>query len=207
MDNKEGLATTSLIIGIISIVLSFFLGVIVIPIIIIGVVIGIVNVVTGGKKYAGIILNSIAFIFNIIWSFVLLFFAIFILAINVNKDSIDKFVEFVNEKSNNTSILGDWDCYLNSDDNYIVYVTFNSNNGFKWSKFNELDYNYVKGKYSYIDDKLNLEGTEFVVDGVLQDSLYISEYNVSFNDKELILYNSKTHNKYYCEKSIIDRED
>jgi energy-coupling factor transporter transmembrane protein EcfT len=204
MDNKEGLATASLIIGIIGIVLSFFLGVIVIPLIIIGVVIGIVNVATGGKKYAGIILNSIAFIFNIIWSFILMFLLVFIFAINVNKDSINKFIEYVNEeKVSTTSILGDWDCHMNSDDSYIVFVSFNANNSFKWSKYNELDYNYVKGEYSYNDNKLKLEGTEFVVDGVLQDSLYISEYDVSFDRNELVLYNSKTHNKYYCSKNIM----
>ena len=205
MDNKEGLATASLIIGIVSIVLTFFLGLVVIPLIIIGVILGIVNVIIGGKKYACIILNSIAFIFNIIWSFVLMFLLLFVFIINVDKSNIMEWFDYVvNEK---TSILGEWDCDLQSGDNSIVYVTFDNNMAFKWSKYNDLDYNYVKGKYTYENDVLHLEGDEFVVDGVLQDSLYISEYNVSKDDNNLLLYNSKTHNKYYCKKRIIDIED
>ena len=194
MDNKESLATWSLLLGIIGLILSFFLGFLILPLIIIGIVLGIVNVTTGGKKFAGIIVNSIAFIINLIWSFFLIFMLLLIFVFNVSKTHYNKFI--LND-TDNISILGEWNCYLDSSEDYVVSIEFNDNNEFLWSKYDDKDNNHVFGDYVYVKNNLYLDGREFVVDGIVQDSSYHANYDVSY-DEGLVLFNNKSNNRYYC---------
>ena len=179
MDNKESLATWSLLLGIIGLILSFFLGFLILPLIIIGIVLGIVNVTTGGKKFAGIIVNSIAFIINLIWSFFLIFMLLLIFVFNVSKTHYNKFI--LND-TDNISILGEWNCYLDSSEDYVVSIEFNDNNEFLWSKYDDKDNNHVFGDYVYVKNNLYLDGREFVVDGIVQDSSYHANYDVSYDE-------------------------
>lgn len=68
----NGLAVASIIIGVLSIILSFFLNVIVIPLAIVGLVLGIVSK-TKGAKVVGILLNILAIILPII---IIVFFGV-----------------------------------------------------------------------------------------------------------------------------------
>ena len=74
--NKEGLGTASMIIGIISIIFSLgtwllFPLLITVPLILVGIILGIVNLVKGGKKFAGLILNGVAIVTSIIFAIVI----------------------------------------------------------------------------------------------------------------------------------------
>lgn len=82
---SEGLGTASLVIGIIALVLSFTCFVlfplfIVIPLALTGLILGIVNKVKKGKKFAGIILNAVAIFVSIVMA--ILFIVVFAVAVD-----------------------------------------------------------------------------------------------------------------------------
>lgn len=72
---QDGMGTASLVIGVISVVLSFVCNVLIIPLAILGLVFGLICKTKGGKKTAGIILN----ILGIVIPIVILIFAIVVL--------------------------------------------------------------------------------------------------------------------------------
>ena len=65
-NKKEGLGTASMIIGIISLILVFIISLGVLPLALVGLILGIVNKTQKGKKVSGIILNTIAMILSFI---------------------------------------------------------------------------------------------------------------------------------------------
>ena len=205
---KEGLGVASMVIGIISLVLSFtcivFIPIIItLPLSIVGVVLGIVNVCKKGKKFSGIILNIASIIISCILAFVVFPIIVGIglvgtVASEASKDGSDvnKFLnQFYNELDRGTSdnyVAGKYNCKAYSDSgedsDYLVRFELNKDNTFMWGKYNDTENNYVKGTYTFTDlDKTNgdrsyayynvkLNGSEFYKDGEKQDELYESEY-------------------------------
>ena len=206
--NKEGLGKASLVIGIISLILSFTC-IILIPIIIslplsiLGLVLGIVNVAKKGKKFAGIILNVLAIINSFILGFIvapiILSLGIFAgVASEASKEGSDtnKFLnQLYNELDRSTSdnyVAGNYNCKSfdgsGEKGDYIVRFELNENNTFMWGKYNDTSRNYVRGTYTFEDLKkkngsgeysyynIKLTGSEYYNDGVKQDEPYGSEY-------------------------------
>lgn len=200
---KNGLATASMIIGIISLIFSFILNIFIFPLAIIGLILGIVNKNKCGQKIAGIVLNIVSMIISII---VLITF-IFIIFI---------FEHHWEENFAPTPVSGSWNCKSfggsGVGDNYIVSLYLDNSNYFSWNKYNDEYNNHVYGYYTYTDlEKTNnsgeykyynlkLDGYEFVSDGELQDEDYVAEYEIGINDEqgEAILMNIYTYNMYYC---------
>ena len=225
---KEGLGTASLVLGIISLVLSFsciiFLPIfIVIPLALIGLILGIVNKAKKGKKFAGIILSALALVISVIMC--IIFFAIVsVISDEASTDGTDlnRFLnQLYNELDRETSdnyVAGKYNCksYDGSGekDDYIVHFELNKDNTFLWGKYNDTDRNYVKGSYTFTDlEKTNhsgdykyynvkIDGDEYYNEGVKQDEEYASEYEFGITaqntKKQGILMNTKTYNMYYC---------
>ena len=196
--NSKWKNTTSLVIGIISLVLVFIFQIFTIPLSIIGLVFGIMSVKENKKNKVGLILNIIS-----------LGLAIPILLLYSNLLGIG---------SNPT--VGTWDCKAfnngyNEDLEYIITMKLEKNNKFKWNKYNDEKNNYVIGEYEFVDlHKTNNNGTasyysiiltgdEFVNNGVLQTEPYKSEYEMGIikNSDEAILMNVQTYNMYYCHRN------
>ena len=225
---KEGLGTASLVLGIISLVLSFtciiFLPIfLVLPLALIGLILGIVNKAKKGRKFAGIILNTLALIISIIMC--VLFFAIIGVAVDEASTDGTEFNKFLNQlyneldrETSDNYVSGKYNCkgYDGSGEkeDYIVRFELNKDNTFLWGKYNDTDKNYVKGSYTFTDlEKTNhsgeykyynikIYGDEYFNEGVKQDEKYESEYEFGITaqntKKQGILMNTKTYNMYYC---------
>lgn len=201
--NNNGLAIASLIIGIVSVFLSFFINIFIFPISITGLILGIVNKNKCGQKVAGIILNSLSMVIALI----ILIASIFIIGF---------LADFTEEDFVSNPVSGVWNCKsfdgTGESDEYLITLKLDSNYNFSWSKYeDELD-NHVYGTYTYIDENktnysgdysyymIDLVGEEFVSNGILQDQEYKSQYEMGINEEygEAILMNVSTYNMYYC---------
>lgn len=190
--------TTSLVIGIISLILVFIFQILTIPLSIVGLVFGIISVKENKRNKVGLILNIIS-----------LGLAIPILLLYSNLLGIS---------SNPT--VGTWDCKAYNNGNYedleyIITMNLEKNNKFKWSKYNDEKNNYVIGEYEFTDlHKTNntgtvnyysivLTGDEIVDNGVLQTDPYKLKYEMGLtkNSNEAVLINAETYNMYYCHKN------
>lgn len=192
--NSKWKSTTSLVIGIVSLILSFIFQIFSIPLSIVGAVFGIISV---KDNKVGLILNIISLVI-----------AITILLAYSNLLGIVS-----------NPVLGTWDCKAynssgnyNDDSGYIVTMKLEKNNRFKWNKYNDEKNNYIIGEYELVDlHKTNYSGTasyysiiltgdEFVNNGVLQTELYKTEYKMGIvkNSDEAVMINVQTYNMYYC---------
>lgn len=224
---NEGLGVASLVIGIISILFALIFNIWTIFIPIIGLILGIVNKVTGHKKVSGIVLNIIAIVLSIIMFFVWTFIiglAIGETAKEASKDGSDvnkALNQIYNEIDRGTSdnyVAGKYNCKsfdgTGEKGDYIVRFELNDNNTFMWGKYNDTARNYVRGTYTFEDLKkknasgeyayynIKLTGSEYYNEGVKQTEVYASEYEFGITavgtKKQGILMNTKTYNMYYC---------
>jgi len=219
---SEGLGTASMIIGIISIVLSFIITVITLPLSITGLVLGIVNKAKGGKKISGIILNAISIFLSIALVFVYLFIGIGLFSAVLSDPEVRKelknFEREIDRSSTYNYVSGNYNCKAfdgsGASGSYIVRFELNKDMTFMWGKYGDTYRNYVKGDYTFKDlDKKNaagnysyykveLDGDEFYQDGVKQSDPYASKYEFGITKengkKQGILMNEKTYNMYYC---------
>lgn len=225
---KEGLGTASLVLGIIALVFSFsciiFVPIfVVLPLAIIGLILGIVNKAKKGKKVAGIILNSFALVISIIMCFI--FFAIVGATIDEASTEGSDLNRFLNQlyneidrESSDNYVAGKYNCKSFSgsgeSSEYIVRFELNKDLTFLWGKYGDTSRNYVNGTYTFTDlEKTNasreykyynvkLDGAEYYENGVKQDQEYGSEYEFGITavntKKQGIIMNTKTYNMYYC---------
>lgn len=192
-DNSK-LGQISKIIGIIAIVLAVVINLLALPIAIVGFILGIIHENKTHEKTLGIVLNAIAFpiaaITSVIW------FTIFF------------------EPSN--PVVGVWDCKGFLDSNYTVTMQLKKDKSFVWSKYGDMNNNYVNGTYTSSKlDKTNysgeysyysviLDGDEYVINGIVQDEEYGSRYEMGVGLASTgaygnsVLYNLDTGNMYYC---------
>ena len=146
----EGLATASLVLGIISFVLSFIVNIFIIPLALVGLILGIVGRVHG-RKYSGIVLNAIAMIVAVI---VFILWIVLFVYIADNYDENDKYGY---TKEDYSEVVGTWNCNgVNStlDNDYDLVVTLNDDKTFILGDYNNTE-NYFKGVYYFEDDDLN----------------------------------------------------
>ena len=224
-NKKEGLATASLIIGIISLILSFVFNIFILPIAIIGLVLGIVNKVKKGRKKAGIILNIIAIVISLV------IFIILSILFGAIKEEASKegytWERFINQlyntldySSSTNYVAGNYSCKSFSgsgeSDEYIVTFKLNKDNTFIWGKYNDIEDNHFKGTYTFEDEEktnnsgdyryfmLNLKVDESIIDGEIQtissDASIEDEFGITAvnTKKQGIIMNTRTYNMYYC---------
>lgn len=192
---------TSLVIGIISLITVFIFQIFTMPFSLIGIVFGVLSFKNNKKHKAGLILNIISFVIAI---------PIFMLYSNIL------------ESMPSNPLIGTWNC-KNFDgsgegDSYVVTVKLNNDNNFLWEKYGETANNYVIGTYEFTDlHKTNnsgnghyysviLNGDEYVNDGILQNEVYKSTYEVAVDEEGTALFmNVTTYNMYACYRS--DKEN
>ena len=211
---KETLGTVSLILGIISLALSLFLNILILPVAITGLIFGIVNKTKKGKKIAGIILNAIA---------ILIVVVLIVIAVLVFKsvDFKDFFSTLYNELDYSTSenyVSGKYDCtgVDSNTDKYLVTLHLNEDNTFLFGSYGDLENNYAKGTYTYEDEhKTNNTGEykyfmitfkgekeDFIVNGEQSDHGFNSQMEFGLSSKNVkkhgVIMFVNTYNMYYC---------
>ena len=225
---KESLGTASLVLGIIALVLSFtciiiFPVFIVIPLALTGLILGIVNKVKHGKKFAGIILNALAFVISI----AMIFLFIFVVSYKIATDSDPNgfFNRLYNQLEYITSenyVAGTWSCksYSSSkvSDDYTVKLILNNNKTFVYGDYKDISNNHAGGTYTYEDEKsknenvengykyfiINLDGNEndYYIDGKAQNKEFKGKFEIGITTvktkKQAILISYSNYNMYYC---------
>ena len=216
---KETLGTISMVIGIISLVLSFFVNILILPVAIVGLILGIINKVKKGKKISGIILNSISILISIV--IMLLIAVIFngVISLFQTPEFKDAFSDLYNELDYSTSsnfIAGKYDCTeVNGDtDEYSVTLHLNEDNTYLYGPYGNLENNYLKGTYTYEDENktngsgeykyfmVTMEKEEYIVDGQSRndDSSFMLEFGLTnkTGKKEGVIMFLSSYNMYYC---------
>lgn len=198
--NKKGLGIASMIIGIITLILSFILSIFILPISITGLILGIVCNTKCGQKVAGIILNSISIITSILMFFVIMFFSA-LATLN--------------------PIQGNFDCTSVTDSkDYLITINFNKDKTFLYGPYNDLENNHIKGTYTYKDLKKTNYSKQYkyyeitltpdVKESISNnEKIYADDKNYTFkaemgitkdktNKKQGALIFYSTYNTYYC---------
>lgn len=212
INKKEKLGTISMIIGIISIVLSIFLNILILPLAIIGLVLGIINKVKKGKKFSGIILNTVAIVIPII---------ILIVTI-LCSDQLNEFLNILyNEMdyvSSENYVAGKYDCtgVDSNTDKYLITLHLNNDGTFLYGPYGNMDNNYAKGTYTFEDEnKTNGNGSyryfmvtftgpkeDFIQNGVASDHDFQSEMEIGLTSengkKQGVIMFTNSYNMYYC---------
>lgn len=222
----EGLGTASLVLGIITLVAAFIFNIFVIPIGIVGLILGIVNKAQGGKKIAGIIMNIIGIIASVIILFVyvvLLAYLGFNIAdedFDVNDIYSETYTNVITTKpvKKGNDISGNYNCtgVDSNKDEYIITLNLKEDNTFLYGPYGRLTDNYAKGTYTYTDEQktdnsgnykyymVELKGNagEFVVDGEPNDTAFNSkmEFGITSKDnkKQGVIIFTNSYNMYYC---------
>lgn len=152
-NNKSGLSIASLVLGIISIALGLFLNIFIIPIAVVGLVLGIVYKEKTKQMCTGIILNLIGLIVSILTFVLIIIFAISIVDLFEDIDDPDNY--HINDNYDTITDYNDIDTYDsgNSRKYYNTkrigsadygYLSVNNN----WHRFHDVDGNNTL-QYSY----------------------------------------------------------
>lgn len=202
-DNKDKMGIASLVIGIISLIFAYFLNIIILPVAIVGLILGIINKKKSSKKTAGIILNAIS---------ILIIVVMIVISVLVLKSS-GIFDELLNIKN---PVNGEYVCSYMYDDSNKITLNLNKDGTFSYGPYGNMEKNYVIGNYTYSDLNktngsgeykyylLDLEGDkeDFVVDGVPNENDFSAKMEFGITTKDgkrngIIMFYS-TYNIYYC---------
>ena len=206
--NMDGLGTASMVIGIISLVLSFVINIFIIPVALIGLILGIISKVHKGKKISGIILNIIAMLVSI-----LVFILWMVLIVNV-ADNYDEKIKTIDSDSPipTYDYFGTWSCKgILSKDNEIK-LEINDDRTFILSDVKNSG-NFIKGTYEDSDEELehhfginNYYAIELDANSRYENDVYKSsddtEYDMFIakgkNKSNAILAADDSEKIYYC---------
>lgn len=210
---KEKKSIISLIFGIISLILSIFIDILVLPISIAGLVLGIKCKNKSGKKIAGIILNSFS-----IFIAITLFAGSLILNSTEGNSFLNTLYNELDYASSENYVAGKYDCKgVDSDsDKYLITLNLNENGTFLYGPYENTKNNYAKGTYTYEDEKktdntgnykyfmITLTGPkeDFIQDGVASDHDFKSKLEFGLTNyngkKQGVIIFTNTYNMYYC---------
>ena len=208
-NNPSGVVIAALVIGIISIVLSFVIGPLVIPLSIVGFCLGIINKDKGAIKITSIILNCLSAVIGI---FILIFFGSFLLMALIALNKIP------DELENDIPVSGYWDCKSfdgeTPSDDYVITFDLDDNYNFSVFKYDDIENNYASGKYTYKDlhktsqtgdlkyYSVKLRSEKLVENGIDNTQQFSSEFEIGINEDndEAVFINTETYNMYYCYK-------
>ena len=198
----------SLVIGIISIVLSFIFSVLIIPLAIIGLVVGISK---KPRNMVGIVLNGIAIVLPIIF---------IVVAVNSPEfqEALDKFRNEITTTTSSNAVAGKYNCTGVDDhkDEYLITLHLNDDMTFLYGPYGKLTNNYAKGTYTYEDEqKTNASGQykyymvtltgskdDFVIEGKPSDKDFNSKMEFGLTNttskKQGVVMFVSSYNTYYC---------
>lgn len=198
-EKADGKAVASLVIGLISLLLSFSLSIIVFPLELIGLIIGILSKTKCSEKTGGIVINIISMIVSFI-SFVIIIVLIIIIGVfsdrakDVELDNVDGDVNYT------------WNCKVLEESEYAITFSINTYYGsYVWSKYDDTINNAVYGNYELnkIDEDkytIKLTSTSIIQGGMIDDHEHISNYEIVFDNGDNFLMTSLDNmSKYYCD--------
>ena len=207
--DNEGLGTASTVLGILSIVFSLLINIFVIPLALVGLILGIVNKAQNGRKVSGIVLNGIAMILSVI-----VFIGLIVALVLVFDEDIN-YNEGLPNSAEKEELLGSWNCkeVKNlSKDGYDFSVKLNSDNTFNAGKYKD-DKNYIKGSFEYDSEgtkslgksyriyTLELNGEEKYEDGKRKSDDYTDyDFVISKTGKGLNAVLTEEETVYFCNK-------
>lgn len=197
-DNKYG--KTSMILGIVSISTSLIFSVFILPVSIVGIVLG-AKSKNDSKGIVGIVLNSISIVLIILEIFALCFIfgLIFNEYSNYSYEGNYKCAAYQSDVDV-TKLTKDIDFQLADDKTFTMIQHDNSGISSIKGTYNLVGTNFesTQNTYTYT---LNLNATERIVEGKTFSDPYTTQYSISFNDDdEIILMNTLSSNTYYCER-------
>ena len=226
-ENKgKGVATASLILGIVSLVLSFvtwlfFPAIILFITIPLGIILGIVGLLQGSKKWGGIILNGISIITGIASAVIVVFLAS-LLGFSFINEIIDEQLTTRTIRPITTvqtnPVSGFYKCSSSSDvskDNYTMNIDLWTSKSFNWKAVdNSMT---IKGKYEFeeIQKDTEIPNTKYykitmnadtitqngkTIDGT-KENVYEAGITTSGGKKTMVMMNERTYNLYYCIES------
>lgn len=212
----ETMALVSFILGIASIILSFLISILVLPLSITGFVLGLLAKEKSGYKTAGIVLNIISTVIGIILGIII--GLLIQKGWNFTKDAIKKGQDELNkqiEEQEKDSLLGEnsvsgkWRCKTSEEGDYVLTLELNKYYTFTWSEDNSSD--EINGTY-FVDEKddddseytkyeLTLYGSDYDLDSNNIPKFDDSEYEMKIDKKKekSILTNTENNNTYYCD--------
>lgn len=171
---KDVKSTISLIIGIVAIILSFFLNVLMLPLGIVGLILGLISKEKGGKKIAGIVLNIISIIIPIA----------IIALIYVYRNDIEDFIEEYTPSVADTTdnLKGEWQA-TDGHDYYVI-----EDGKFYWYKsYLDLNDNYWYGDVKYYHGEDGFKKAGMTSDQIESLKSYESE-NISLDNSYLVIF-------------------
>lgn len=216
---KEPLGIASLIIGIISLILAIFFNFSILPLAFIGLILGIVNKITRGKKIAGIVLNILAIVVVIVEILlVVLFLNSNFFKSEIFKETMERFYTERKYRESKNFIAGKYDCtgYDSYTDQYLISLYLYDNNTFLYGPYNRMEKNYVKGTYTYqpltkendngfkfFSVKMQGNKENYVHDGELSDKDFYSSFEIALiykgsKKQGLLAFTTGYNNMYYC---------
>ena len=173
---------------IISFILSFFIYIYVIPICVFGILISIFLRKKSNLYYLFIILFILCIIFSIILQI------------------------FFKPKPFN-DLVGTWNCSFYDSSNLDINIKINNENKLLWSKYDDIENNYILGKYEIdkidkvdkVDSvkyyKFTVISEKYIKDGINQDVKYKKIYEIDINnDEEKAVFISDDNNIFKCNK-------
>lgn len=206
----DKLGIISLIIGIISLILIPFFNFLILPLAIIGLILGIRCKTKDGKRVAGIIINIISIIFIIVATTIILNSDLFKKTL---KETLKKYYSSKDEYY----VVGKYNCATTANSNeYSVSLHLNANGTFVYGPYGDLNNNYAKGRYIYeYKHKTNNDGNlkyylltmkgtkeEYIVDGKPSDYGFVAQVEmgvISQNEKKRSVIKFLDSNElYYC---------
>ena len=210
---KEKKSIISLIFGIISLILSIFINILILPISIAGLVLGIKCKNKSGKKIAGIILNSFSIFIAITF-----FAGSLILNSTEGNNFLNTLYNELDYASSENYVSGKYDCkgVDSSSDKYLITLNLNADGTFLYGPYENTENNYAKGAYTYEDEKktdntgnykyfmITLTGSkeDFIQDGVASDHDFKSKLEFGLTNyngkKQGVIMFTNTYNMYYC---------
>lgn len=208
----EGLATMSIIIGAVSLVLSLVLNVAIMPLAIIGIILWLASKTT---KKLGLVLNTIAIIVGIV--VIILLVTLFAASSTITSRIKNR----INQINTESYVQGNWNCKSfdgsGEGSEYIVSMKLNKNGHYVYGKYGDLENNSARGTYEVENLKkknhsgdykyylLKLKVEDYYEDGnhiAYGDEGKISKFEIGItetnNQKHGILIGYNSYNMYYC---------
>ena len=197
-EKADGAATTSLVLGLISLLLVFSLSILVSPLYITGLIFGLVSKTKSSEKKAGIIINIINIIISIVVLIVYIFLFI-IIGLSFVYGNNNKTYNF------NPDLGYSYTCKILGENDYSIAISLNGDNTYSWGKYSDFE-TVIYGTYvisNISDDTYNLElkSEKIYEDGIVKDYVNSLRFQMKIYNEKVNLTNIDNNTIYECDKN------
>ena len=198
-EKADGAAITSLILGLISLLLVFTLSILVSPLYITGLIFGLASKSKSSEKKAGIIINIIDIIISVI---VLIVYIIIFIVIGLSTSAIhDTLI-----RDHDTNVGYSYNCKILGESDYSILFDLNNDGSYSWGKFSDFE-TVIYGTYTMSNisnDTYNIElkSEKIVDDGITRDYQNILNFEMKVSSDKASLTNKDNNTIYECDKNM-----